>query len=343
MNQPAFICSHYCRTTQLDSGKYTLYELWAACRATTAAPTFFSPITIHGRTFIDGAFGNTNNPSRKAHFHFVSKVSGYKECPVIWLNIGTGSPKPHRDALSTRTRRSSVVTMYRRSWKHRPIPSIVRDARNLLRDLEAIATDSDRVEEEMEDIINSKATEQDITFAQVSANNGVADVQLDDWRGLDKIEHLTRLYLEQPEVGAKLQRMADLFAAETLRRHEEEARQGKMAHEDLPALTLPPFLSSAQDDVSPLPSPIITVSRPGRESQHTANLQGLSPLEPSPISPLTTIVPSEEPGSDLPTTVEEPLTTSASLVKETAPPDIPPVVTSDIELPPGRHEISLLA
>lgn len=117
MHHPAFICSHYCRSTSDSAGKYTPYELWKACRATTAAPTFFAPMEIHGRLLVDGAFGNTNNPTRKAHFHFLSNIPGYKDRPVIWLNVGTGSPRPLYDAASVRTRKSSVPTIYRRGSK----------------------------------------------------------------------------------------------------------------------------------------------------------------------------------------------------------------------------------
>lgn len=142
----------------------------------------------------------------------------------------------------------------------------------------------------MEDVINSRANRQLITFARVSANNGVADVQLDDWRSLDKIEHLTRLYLEQPDVQAKLNRIADPIAAETLERRRLHKRH-QASDEEALKLELPsaPFASTSREDISPLPSPMITLSRPGRESQYSASISGLSPLGPSPISPLTRV------------------------------------------------------
>lgn len=318
MNQPAFICSHYCRSTQQESGKYIPYELWQTCRATTAAPTFFSRIIIHGRIFIDGAFGNTNNPTRKAHFHFLEKVSGYKEHDVIWMNIGTGSPQPHRDALSNRSIHASAATSpttYKRSWKDRLIPKLILEAKNLLRDLEAIATDSDRVEEEMEDIINTKSNSQHISFARVSANNGVAEIQLDDWRSLGKIEQLTRTYLQRPQVQAKLRRMAEQLAEETLRRRRLQPKKDVGTVDRPQSLIVPPFLRTG-DDISPLPSPIITLSRPNRASQHTASLQGLSPLEPSPVSPLTNTTTRTGPGD---TNVEQDGTGTQPGVKVPSP------------------------
>lgn len=279
MGHPAFICSHYCRSTQKETGRYIPYELWMTCRATTAAPTFFSRMTMHGRTFVDGAFGHTNNPTRKAHFHFLSKVSGYKDHPVVWMNIGTGSPKPS-ETSTIGSRRFSTV---RRSWKERLMPNAIRDARNLLRDLEAIATDSDRVEEEMEDIISSRSNNQHIIFARVSANNGVAEVQLDDWRGMPMIEELTRMYLQRSEVQAKLEKMADELAEETIRRR-KSVSASKAAGEPLPLK--PPFLNNHHDDVGPLPSPETTIPQPDRESHH--NPHSTVPVTPiTPISPVT--------------------------------------------------------
>lgn len=141
----------------------------------------------------------------------------------------------------------------------------------------------------MEDVIDSKANEQHMTFARVSANNGVADFQLDDWRSLDKIEHLTQLYLEQPDIVLKLERTADLLATETFKRRQIQNRKKSPVPDTPPALPLPvlPFLSISRDEVSPLPSPIITVSQPRHRKQYSSGSQEVSPLEPSPISPLT--------------------------------------------------------
>jgi predicted acylesterase/phospholipase RssA len=76
-------------------------KIWQACRATSAATTFFEPITIgpYDQTFVDGALGD-NNP--------VSKL--WSEAKDIWgdelekklkclVSIGTGLPNlsPVRD------------------------------------------------------------------------------------------------------------------------------------------------------------------------------------------------------------------------------------------------------
>lgn len=87
MHQPDFICSHYCHSAQKEIGKYMPYELLKVCRATTAAPTFFALMRMHDRILVGGAYGNTKNLTRKAHFHFLNEIAGYKDRPVVWLNI----------------------------------------------------------------------------------------------------------------------------------------------------------------------------------------------------------------------------------------------------------------
>jgi len=68
--------------------------IWQACRATSAATTFFDPISIgkFGQRFVDGGI-LYNNP-----IQLVALEAGYlwPEQEAIILNIGTGSPtSPH--------------------------------------------------------------------------------------------------------------------------------------------------------------------------------------------------------------------------------------------------------
>lgn len=133
MHQPAFICSHHCRSTQKESGEYVPHELWVICHATTAAPTFFAPMKIYCRTLVDGDCGRTNNPTRETHFRFLSEVAGYKDRPVIWFNIGTGSPSP-TNSNNVYTKRSSVARL-KRIWRDRLVPKAFLEAQNLVRDL----------------------------------------------------------------------------------------------------------------------------------------------------------------------------------------------------------------
>lgn len=80
------------------------------------------------------------------------------------------------------------------------------------------------MEEELEDIVDGRSNDQPITFARLSTDNGVADIQLDDWRGLAKIETLRKKFLKRPEVEAKLEKIADLLAQETFN-HQQVSRK----------------------------------------------------------------------------------------------------------------------
>ena len=149
----------------------------------------------------------------------------------------------------------------------------------------------------MEDIVNSKSNTQPIAFARVSANNGIADIKLNDWRSLDTIEALTQQYIKRPEIQAKLEKMANHLAEETFNRRQlVKTAASTTPQQDLTTTSAKSlsWLAESDTEISPLPSPAITITLPGRSSQHTASLHGLSPLDasqshgPSPISPLTT-------------------------------------------------------
>jgi predicted acylesterase/phospholipase RssA len=72
-------------------------KIWEAARATSAATTFFDPITIGTETFVDGATG-ANNPIQElmieAYKLWSEKLPGWKieynlQCVV---SVGTGMP-----------------------------------------------------------------------------------------------------------------------------------------------------------------------------------------------------------------------------------------------------------
>ena len=60
-----------------------------AARATSAAPTYFSPQTINKRKFVDGAIG-FNNPSFETYFHYTqpNRVAGSQGRSLV---AGAGS------------------------------------------------------------------------------------------------------------------------------------------------------------------------------------------------------------------------------------------------------------
>ncbi|KAF7537441.1 hypothetical protein G7054_g3728 [Neopestalotiopsis clavispora] len=83
----------------LDNSTLTIVE---ACRATTAAPTWFPPVKLRGRKFIDGGVTNHNNPSQLAWHeatvmaHQPSDAFDEDKSPRVLLSVGTGKVKESR-------------------------------------------------------------------------------------------------------------------------------------------------------------------------------------------------------------------------------------------------------
>jgi hypothetical protein len=72
-----------------------------ACLATSAATTFFDPITITGIEYVDGAFGN-NNPSAAAlkeleSIEWPTRMSDATKGVSCFVSIGTGRPTFKRE------------------------------------------------------------------------------------------------------------------------------------------------------------------------------------------------------------------------------------------------------
>lgn len=65
--------------------------IWQACRATSAAPTFFPSVTIDGQQYVDGALGY-NNPIRPM-LDEASHIWGGKRPIGCIMSVGTGLPR----------------------------------------------------------------------------------------------------------------------------------------------------------------------------------------------------------------------------------------------------------
>ncbi|MCJ1245904.1 hypothetical protein MMC30_003108 [Trapelia coarctata] len=71
-------------------------QIWEAARATSAAPTYFKPVTINGSTYVAGALG-FNNPSREIIREVLSMHSYAENSVSCLVSIGTGRPKKSKD------------------------------------------------------------------------------------------------------------------------------------------------------------------------------------------------------------------------------------------------------
>src|SRR5271156_818571 len=135
---PVFLCSHQCRRKIGPTTPYNNCLMSDAARATTAAPNYFPPHRALGKILVDGGFGETNNPSEFAYFHYEQyhekhvkeEAEGLKLS--VWVNIGTGSP----------TKNDKYAPP---SWWHRFAPKFIKRLSHNIRDLKKIATAADVV------------------------------------------------------------------------------------------------------------------------------------------------------------------------------------------------------
>ncbi|KAI0809419.1 hypothetical protein GGR55DRAFT_679769 [Xylaria sp. FL0064] len=159
-------------------------QIWQVARATSAAPTYFSPIEINGRRFMDSGIG-TNNPAAVA-LNEVGLLNERMKTTLL-ISIGTGSSRPA----------SRFGTFSR------------------LRALVNTATETEETHHRL-----SALTEQSgDPYFRFSGPD--LDMELDEWRTkrrrsgqrihtIEFIRQQTMSYLEKDEVRASLWKCADL-------------------------------------------------------------------------------------------------------------------------------------
>jgi len=159
-----------------DLANYT--TIWQACRATSAAPSFFDPVTIgpYGEQFLDGGTG-ANNPI----------VELWNEARDVWsldslevqlrclISIGTGVPK------------AAAFGDY---------------PKEIFETMKAIATDTEKTAQDFH-TRNSALAKNNIYF-RFNVQNGLEDVGLDESKKKAVIASVTRTYLKQQTVQDQL-------------------------------------------------------------------------------------------------------------------------------------------
>ena len=130
---------------------YDKVKIWEACRATTAATTFFDPITIgpYNESFIDGGFCY-NNPVQIVKRQ-AQKLWGKREALII--SIGTGNS---------------------------PITSIGGNCKKIAESLAKIVTQTERTNDDFEEE-NPKMVESD-SFFRFNVTHGLEDVDLEEYQ-----------------------------------------------------------------------------------------------------------------------------------------------------------------
>ncbi len=213
-DEAVLLCSHMCR---YPKGEYHKCRVCDAARATSAAPTYFKPMRVlltgisSKDTLVDGGYGDSNNPSFEAwnHYTWAKRTQEIEdEDQVNWINVGTGS-KPHKTPPPPMN-----WTAY--------LPKFLTDIMHTVRDLEHIATASEKVAGQMECMARNSRR---LQFTRFSANTGIHTIGLAEYKRIEEIEECTKRYLNDKDVKRRLGKMAaafapDLYAKELKRRAE---------------------------------------------------------------------------------------------------------------------------
>jgi predicted acylesterase/phospholipase RssA len=148
-------------------------KIWEAARATSAASTFFDPIQIgpHNETFVDGALQN-NNPILEAN----------KESRDLWpggdrmiISVGTGSAAGG---------------------------SVLGNLLSLAQRVAKIALDSEHTNEKFE--ADNEAMVDNNHFFRFNVYQGLADVELQEYKAIDRIAAHTNTYLTKPKIAKQM-------------------------------------------------------------------------------------------------------------------------------------------
>ena len=89
--------------------------IWQVARATTAAPTYFKPIVIDGREYLDGGFG-ANNPCQEIYEEVRKMNNNSDKCAALILSVGTGKNTETRRFKGTGLSRFLNYLNFARKW-----------------------------------------------------------------------------------------------------------------------------------------------------------------------------------------------------------------------------------
>ena len=169
--EPAILRSY--KNSKGSEPLYNECKVWEACCATSAATTFFDPITIgkFGQTFADGGL-HYNNPIQLID----------REAKNIW---------PGRDAVMV-----SIGT------GGAPNNALTGNLQHIVKAMSKILTQTERT---ANDFYQSHIDMvKDNLLFRFSVTHGLADVGLEEYNEVPRITDATETYLDHGETGEKL-------------------------------------------------------------------------------------------------------------------------------------------
>jgi hypothetical protein len=161
-------------------------KIWEAARATTAAPTFFKRIAIGEpgqikEQFLDAAVG-CNNPTQEV----------LDESRLVF-----GDDRPLGVLISLGTGQKSNPSLTSSSAFQKILPAKLNEFANLLKVLAKIATDSEKVADDMSRRFENVPD----TYFRFNATRGASEITLEEWERMDEVQALTHSYLQEPSVS----------------------------------------------------------------------------------------------------------------------------------------------
>ena len=166
-------------------------SIWEAASATSAAPFYFEPVKLSGRTFCDGGMG-LNNPTLEAYKE-VDQMTRRAPCLVLSLGSMTGSDK---------SRKGMTTISKEKTWEV-GLGGYVR----FIHQITSTLTETWKAEEDMA-FISGKTGVDYFRF-----NVPQTEIKLDEWqrkrKTASRIAELTRAYLLSPEVQASMSACAE--------------------------------------------------------------------------------------------------------------------------------------
>ena len=183
MTHPRLLRSYDTRSVNQFAGT----TIWQAARATTAAPTFFKRVWIGPpkleEAFIDGGVG-TNNPVRLV-IEEAARVFGQDRPVSCVVSLGTGQ--------------GNTIGFNTPGWSQSWVPT------DLIHALEKMATDTERVEQEMEvRFANAPGV-----YHRFNVDQGLQNIGMEEWKRLGDVKTHTILYLNQHAVETRLKGAAE--------------------------------------------------------------------------------------------------------------------------------------
>ncbi|KAL0938898.1 protein kinase subdomain-containing protein [Colletotrichum truncatum] len=186
-------------------------EIWEAARATTAAPTFFKPISIKveaaSNIYVDGALA-VNNPAKLVLKEAEAQL-GTKRKLGFLLSLGTGL-KANDKAVNVSPDAESAAQGSVQDSKPQKTYSgamVSRASWSLLKYAKENLTDTEPTHYEL----NERFSGTPNAYFRFNLDQGASDIALDEYAKMDLLRIATERYLQKPDVSAEIDQVVSLL------------------------------------------------------------------------------------------------------------------------------------